>query len=103
MSEKNDQTPDHHDNGHGENHVNVAVITTSGRWPEQGFEKVASHEPVQTGLTRAEHAPKLVGVNDWLATVGDRELDRHQSFEHQGLSGQILINYGPRAGGGGNA
>jgi hypothetical protein len=54
-------------------------------------------------LARAAHALHLVGVEDWLASVGERDIKKHESFEHQGLKGQVLINYYPRHGGGGNA
>lgn len=101
VSEKS--KPDHGDHGHDDHHILVAVQTTSGRWPEQGFEGVAGKEPVEAVLNRARHQLDLVGVIDWIAIVGDKTLDVHQSFATNGLTGQVLIQYGPPAGGGGSA
>ena len=95
--------PDHEDHGHDDHHILVAVQTTSGRWPEQGFERVAVNEPVEAVLNRARHQLDLVGVVDWLAIVGSKTLNVHQSFATNGLTDQVVIQYGPPAGGGGDA
>ena len=103
MNIENGQKPDPHDHGHDDHHIFVAVQTTSGRWPEQGFERVPPHEHVEAFLIRAQKELKLVGVANWQAVVGEKMLNANQSFEANGLSGKIVIQYGPPAGGGGNA
>jgi len=103
MNTENGHTPDHHNNGHEEHHILVAVQTTSGRWPQEGFERVALNEHVQAVLIRAQKELKLVGVVNWQAVVGQKILNVGESFEANGLGGSIVIQYGPPAGGGGYA
>ena len=92
MSEKN------------EHHVHVAVLTTSGRWPTAGFEKVPMEEKVHHLLKQAAHKLELASTDDWIATVGAHVLDVAESFGKNGLStGEVLIDFGPRHGGGGRA
>jgi hypothetical protein len=85
--------------------VEVAVITTSGRWPTEPdkFETEVPPQPVSHVLGRAIHALKIKDDTGWLATVNDREIDPKKSYRDNGLSGRIEIQYGPRAGGGGRA
>jgi hypothetical protein len=83
------------------NVIEVAVVTTSGRWPSKGFEHLEAQEPVQVALTKAVHELHIVGAEGWLATANGRELDPRHSFAQQGLTGEVTLQYGPRAGGGG--
>lgn len=95
MSEGKQPTPSDH-------HLEVAVLTTSGRWPAgDAYEKEPFAKPLEEVLRQAAHALNLVGTDGWLATVGDRELDPKKSFAENTLTGKVLIQFGPRAGGGG--
>ena len=83
-------------------HIDVAVITTSGTWPETGFESVPIHQPVKVQLQRAVKELKITDTTNWIAKVGNQELNVEQSYEQNNLSGQVEIDYGPQEGGGGN-
>ncbi len=90
----------------GENHetnshkIAVAVITTSGAYPAEGFELVPLTQPLKVELA---HAAKNLGIKDttgWIAHIGTRELNPDLTYADQGLAGQVEIDYGPREGGG---
>lgn len=84
------------------NHLEVAVVTTSGTWPNQGFDTVPINQPVKIELQRAVRELKIKDTSNWVARVGTREINPEQSYADQGLSGKVEIDYGPREGGGGN-
>jgi hypothetical protein len=83
------------------NHIDVSVVTTSGTFPEEGFERLPIHQPLKVQLARAAKALKLTDVSDWIARLGTRELDIEKSYASNGLSGKVEIDYGKREGGGG--
>jgi hypothetical protein len=98
-----EETPHHADGHDGKGHaVLVAVVTTSGRWPTKGFEPCEPHQSIDVALRKALHELHIVGAENWLATVGAREINPNQSYLEQGLGGEVVIQYGPRAGGGGS-
>jgi hypothetical protein len=87
-----------------ENHIGVAVLTTSGRWPTAGFEKAALNEKVRHVLQQAARALNIAGTEDWIATVGTQTLNVDESFRANGFAGgEVQIDFGPRQGGGGRA
>jgi|ERR1043166_4001359 hypothetical protein len=83
-------------------HIEVAVITTSGTWPQEGFDSVPIHQPIKVQLQQAAKKLKIADTTGWVATVGGRELNVEQNYLENQLSGQVQIDYGPREGGGGN-
>jgi hypothetical protein len=92
LAEKRDPKP---------HHILVAVITTAGTFPDQGFDEVPENQPVKVEL---EHAARKLGItntNGWIATVGGRELNVAQDYVANSLKGTVEINWGPREGGGG--
>ncbi len=89
------------ESNHPPNHVNVAVLTTSGRWPAHGFESTPSNQKVKVALDHAARALHIVDTSGWVATVGSREVAIGSSYVENHLTGEVLIDYGPRAGGGG--
>lgn len=92
---------DKHDDDHP-NHLDVAVLTTSGSWPATGFEKASVNEKVRHVLQQAARHLHLAGTDDWIATVGGQTLNVDESFRANGFtSGAIQIDFGPRQGGGG--
>ena len=84
-------------------HVEVAVITTSGTWPHDGYEDVPIGQPIKDELHRAVHELKIKDTTNWIARYGTRELDPSKSYKEEGLEGRVDIDYGPREGGGGHA
>jgi hypothetical protein len=85
-------------------HVEVAVVTTSGRYPTTGFNKVAAHQPVQNELNKAAKELHIVDTTGWVARVNGREIDPAKNYIDNQLtaSATLTIDYGPREGGGGN-
>ena len=84
-----------------DSHVEVAVVTTSGRFPAEGTERVAAHQPVSNELKRAVKELKIVDTTNWIALVGEKEIDPNKSYVENQLTGTVIIDYGPREGGGG--
>jgi hypothetical protein len=85
-------------------HLRVAVLTTSGRWPAVGFEEVQLSEKVRHVLHQATHHLHLAGTDDWIATVGTQTLNLDHSWHQNGFTGgDVLVDFGPRHGGGGRA
>jgi hypothetical protein len=84
-----------------EHFVEVSVVTTSGVFPKEGFDRVPAHQKVRVEL---DHAAKHLGLTDttnWVAMVGNKEINVDTSYEENGLHGKVEIDYGPREGGGG--
>jgi hypothetical protein len=84
-----------------ENHIEVAVVTTSGRWPATGFDRVPTHQPVKVELADAARHLGIVNTSNWIARVGTKELNVAASYKDNGLATQVEIDYGPREAGGG--
>jgi hypothetical protein len=87
--------------GGADSHVEVAVVTTSGRFPAEGTERVAAHQPVSNELKKAVKELKIVDTTNWIALVGEKEVDPNKSYVDNLLTGTVIIDYGPREGGGG--
>lgn len=83
------------------NHLFVAVITTAGTFPSEGFDEVPENQPVKVALGQASKSLGITSTNGWIATVGGRELNINQSYVENNLTGNVEINWGPREGGGG--
>lgn len=84
------------------NHVLVAVITTSGTFPTQGFDEVPTNQPVNVELARAARELNLTNTDGWVATVAGRTLDVERSYADNTLTGQVEVQWGPPVGGGGS-
>ena len=89
--------------GRDENFVEVAVVTTSGSYPTEGFSKVPVHQKIRVFLAEAARELKLTDVSNWVVRVNNDEIDPEKSYEENDLSGEIDIDFGPREGGGGDA
>lgn len=83
------------------NHLLVAVLTTAGSFPANGFDEVPDHQPIKVELDRAVDKLTITNTSGWIATAGGRELDIQQSYLANQLSGKVEINYGARESGGG--
>ncbi len=86
-----------------EHFVEVSVVTTSGSYPSQGFERVPTHQKVKIVLEKASSSLGIAGTGGWIATVNGKEINIDKSFVDNGLSGQVEVDFGPREGGGGCA
>jgi hypothetical protein len=83
--------------------VQVRVVTTSGSFPKHGYERAPINQPVKVILQHAAKALEIVDTAGWVARVEDREIDPNRNYQDNNLSGKIVIDYGPREGGGGHA
>jgi hypothetical protein len=83
------------------NHVLVAVVTTAGSYPAEGFHDVPNGQPLTVQLHKAAKELGITGTDGWVAMVGGREVDVSQSYKDAGLTGEIKISWGPRETGGG--
>lgn len=86
-----------------ENFVQVAVVTTSGSYPEKGFERTPEHQKIKVILEKTIRELKIADSTGWVSIVGETEVNVDASYIDQGLQGEIEIDYGPREGGGGYA
>lgn len=89
------------DDRHKDQFIEVAVSTTSGFFPDEGFERVPNNQPVKVLLEKAAKAIGLADTDGWVARVDDREVNVNSSYRDNGLAGQITIDWGPSEGGGG--
>lgn len=91
--------------GGGEKKVRVAVGTTSGFYPAEGFDEVPPNQKVDVQLKKAAKALNITDTSGWVATVteptGKRAIDPSRSYADNGLSGEVTIDWGPSEGGGG--
>ena len=81
--------------------IDVAVTTTSGFYPQEGYERLPMDQPVKHQLARAALFLHLTNTANWIAKVGDNKVDVEKSYAGNGLLGQVNISYGPAHGGGG--
>ena len=88
---------------HNDRMLDVRVITTSGVYPESGFDKVPEHELVNAVLERANKKLHITNTNGWIAVVAGRKIEINRSFRDDGLSGRVEIDWGPDHGAGGDA
>jgi hypothetical protein len=86
---------------HPETHVEVQIVTTSGKYPDAGFDDVPANQKIRVELEKAARKLSITDTTGWVATIGDRELSIDQSYRENGQTGKIVIDYGPQEGGGG--
>lgn len=83
--------------------VEVAVVTTSGAFPETGADRVPANQKVRQQLKAAALALGLADTANWVAKVDGHEINPETSYTDNGLKGKVHIDWGPREGGGGDA
>lgn len=83
------------------NHILVAVATSAGTFPPEGYDEVPDHQPVKVELQRAAKELGISNTTGWIATVGGHVINVDQSYQQNGLSGTIMILWGPPERGGG--
>ena|SRR5688572_15735119 len=81
--------------------VDVSVYTTSGAYPKKGSKKVKAQGLISEELDRAKHHLKLTDTSGWVVLVDGKKIDASRSFTANGLTGTVVIHWGPREGGGG--
>lgn len=81
--------------------IRVAVSTTSGFYPTDGYSEVSINQHVLVELKKAAATLHLTNTEGWLATFNKRTIDPSRSYKENGLHGQVEIDWGPSEGGGG--
>jgi hypothetical protein len=98
------------DEGHGggggeERKVKIAISTTAGFFPAEGFDEVAANQKVEVQLGKTARKLEITNTENWVATVytptGKKTVVVASSYTDNGLSGEITIDWGPSEGGGG--
>jgi hypothetical protein len=91
--------------GVGERKVEVAIGTTSGFFPGEGFDEVPVNQKVEVQLKQAAKKLSITDTTGWVVTVtgptGKRTIDPSKSYADNNLSGEVTIDWGPSEGGGG--
>jgi len=83
--------------------INVAVVTTAGAFPDNGFEKVPVHQKVRVFIDKAAKELGITDYSNWVAKFGNSTIDLERNYEENSLAGEAEIDFGPVEGGGGNA
>jgi hypothetical protein len=83
--------------------INVRVLTTSGKYPLEGMQKVPETETLQAILDRAAEALRIVDTARWKVALkdGTEVLSPTATYVQLGLHGEAMLDWGPDAGGGG--
>ena len=81
--------------------VLVSVVTTAGVFPAEGTRRYQADTLISSVLADAARKLHITAAPDWVVTVDGRDVDPALSFQQQGLSGTVKIEWGPREGGGG--
>lgn len=81
--------------------VLVTVVTTAGTFPAEGAKRYPASTLISQALADAARKLKLTGTENWVVTVGGRDVNPTASFTQAGLTGEIALEWGAREGGGG--
>ncbi len=100
MSEHREHEHHRHDH-HDEHHVEVAVHSNAGRYPEEGFNRVEATQKMTVEIERAAKALGITHLDKWIAKVGTKDVDLKLSYKENHLQGYFVIDFGPRESGGG--
>jgi hypothetical protein len=88
-------------NTHENQFVEVQVVTTAGMYPNHGFDRVPAHQNIKNQLQEAAKKLKITNTDGWIVVVAGREIDVNKSYIDNALHGQVVLDWGPREGGGG--
>lgn len=86
---------------HPDQHLDVAVHTTAGRFPATGYDQTPSHQKIKVMLERTAKALQITNIDQWIARFEGRDLDPNATYLESNLHGQVVIDFGPRESGGG--
>jgi hypothetical protein len=87
----------------GEKPLGVAVITTSGTFPnDDDYRRASEGEKIETILKAAADKLGLTNTGDWIALVDEREINPNKTFKEESLHCVVDIEWHKREGGGGS-
>jgi hypothetical protein len=81
--------------------VLVTVVTTAGTFPAEGAKRYLVTTRISDVLAHAARKLHLTGTENWIVTVGGRDVNAIMTFAQAGLSGEVALEWGAREGGGG--
>lgn len=81
--------------------VLVTVVTTAGTFPAEGFKRYASSTVITEILAAAKRKLKITDTDTWIVTVGGKDVEVTLTLAQAGLSGEVVLEWGAREGGGG--
>ena len=81
--------------------VLITVVTTAGTFPAEGVKRYPTSTPIATVLAQAGEKLRLTDTAGWIVTTANRDIDQHLTFAQAGLAGTVVLEWGPREGGGG--
>lgn len=84
-----------------EKFIDVQIITSSGNFPETGFKRFNEHEKLELVLKEAAQHLKLQNTENWIARLGDRQLDPAATLEGNHIPDHSKIFWAPPEPGGG--
>jgi hypothetical protein len=84
------------------NHLNVQVVTTSGTYPEEGFDSVPLSQPVHVELDKAKKQLEITDTSNWIVSASGNPVDPQKSYADNGLTAEAKLDWGPKEGGGGS-
>ena len=82
--------------------IHVQIVTSSGNFPETGFKRFNDDEKLETVLKEAAAHLKLQNTGDWIARLGDKQLDPALSLEANHVPDHSKIFWAPPERGGGS-
>lgn len=85
--------------------VEVRIHTTSGDIPKApAFERLPANQPIKVFLEKVSRELHLTNTDGWVLRLGSKTLKTDTTWAENGLAGeQAALDWGPDAGGGGNA
>jgi len=84
-----------------EHKIEVKIVTTAGNFPETGFKEFSRQEKLETVLKEAAEHLKLHNTENWIARLGDRQLNPALSLEANQIPDKSKISWAPSEPGGG--
>ena len=84
-----------------QNLVDIQVVTTSGNYPDTGYQHFNIHEKLGIVLKQAANHLKLVNTDGWVARIGDRILNPDLTIGENAITGPATIRWAPVERGGG--
>lgn len=81
--------------------VLITVVTTAGTFPAEGFKRYPASTVITEILADAKRKLKITDTDAWIVTVGGTDVDVNLTLAQAHLSGEVVLEWGAREGGGG--
>ncbi len=81
--------------------VLMTVVTTAGTFPAEGFKRYPPSTVITEILADAKRKLGITDTATWIVTVGGKDVNVTLTLAQAGLSGEVVMEWGAREGGGG--